>query len=70
MVASNAKKPPTADELWNAAERAAWKPLEPMLPSEWGEHYADVIRKRWAEMVHGEGCDWQSLTPAAPGKSL
>lgn len=27
------------------------------------EHYCDVIRKRWAKYVHGEGCDWQSLTP-------
>ena len=27
-------------------------------------HYCDVIRKRWAEFVHGEGCDWQALTPA------
>lgn len=26
-------------------------------------HYCDVIRKRWAEFVHGEGCDWKSLTP-------
>ena len=26
--------------------------------------YCDVIRKRWAEFVHGEGCDWQTLTPA------
>ena len=25
--------------------------------------YADVIRKRWAEFVHGEGCDWKKLTP-------
>ncbi len=25
--------------------------------------YCDVIRKRWAEFVRGEGCDWQSLTP-------
>jgi site-specific DNA-methyltransferase (adenine-specific) len=25
--------------------------------------YCDVIRKRWAEFVHGEGCDWESLTP-------
>lgn len=25
--------------------------------------YCDVIRKRWAEYVHGEGCDWVSLTP-------
>ena len=25
--------------------------------------YCDVIRRRWAEFVHGEGCDWQSLTP-------
>ena len=28
------------------------------------EKYCDVIRKRWAEFVHGEGCDWQELTPA------
>ena len=27
--------------------------------------YCDVIRRRWAEFVHGEGCDWQNLTPAA-----
>lgn len=26
-------------------------------------HYCDVIRRRWAEFVHGEECDWQSLTP-------
>ncbi len=26
--------------------------------------YCDVIRRRWAEFVHGEGCDWQTLTPA------
>lgn len=26
-------------------------------------HYCDVIRKRWAEFVHGENCDWQKLTP-------
>lgn len=24
----------------------------------------NVIRKRWAEFTHGEGCDWESLTPA------
>jgi len=24
--------------------------------------YVDVIRKRWAEYVHGEGCDWEKLT--------
>ena len=28
-------------------------------------HYCDVIRKRWAEFVHGEGCDWKALTPCA-----
>jgi site-specific DNA-methyltransferase (adenine-specific) len=28
-------------------------------------HYCDVIRKRWAEFTHGEGCDWQALTPCA-----
>lgn len=27
------------------------------------ELYTDIIRKRWAEFVHGEGCDWQALTP-------
>jgi site-specific DNA-methyltransferase (adenine-specific) len=27
--------------------------------------YCDVIRKRWAEFVHGEGCDWQELTKVA-----
>ena len=25
--------------------------------------YCDVIRQRWAEFVHGAGCDWQALTP-------
>lgn len=25
--------------------------------------YCDVIRKRWAEFVHGEGCDWAEKTP-------
>ena len=29
------------------------------------ERFADAIRKRWAEQVHGEGCDWVKLTPAA-----
>ena len=24
--------------------------------------YCDVIRRRWAEFVHGEGCDWEKLT--------
>lgn len=28
------------------------------------EKYCDVIRRRWAEFVHGEGCDWQEKTPA------
>jgi DNA modification methylase len=27
------------------------------------ELYCDVIRQRWAEFVHGQGCDWQALTP-------
>lgn len=27
--------------------------------------YADVIRRRWAELAHGEGCDWRELTPPA-----
>ena len=25
--------------------------------------YADVIRRRYAEFVHGENCNWQELTP-------
>jgi DNA modification methylase len=28
------------------------------------EKYCDVIRKRWAEFVHGEGCAWEELTKA------
>jgi len=24
--------------------------------------YCDVIRKRWAEYIHGEGCDWEMIT--------
>jgi site-specific DNA-methyltransferase (adenine-specific) len=28
-------------------------------------HYCDVIRRRWAEFTHGEGCDWKALTPKA-----
>jgi len=24
--------------------------------------YCDQIRKRWAEFVHGEGCEWETLT--------
>jgi len=27
--------------------------------------YCDVIRRRWAEFVHGKDCDWRSLTPEA-----
>ena len=27
--------------------------------------YCDVIRKRWAEFVHGKGCDWRKATPRA-----
>jgi DNA modification methylase len=27
--------------------------------------YCDVIRQRWAEFVHGAGCDWKKLTPSA-----
>ena len=30
-------------------------------------HYCDVIRKRWAEFVHDEGCDWEQLTPKLDG---
>ena len=28
------------------------------------EKYCDVIRRRWAEFKHGEGCNWMELTPA------
>lgn len=27
------------------------------------EKYVDVIRRRWAEFVHGAECDWQAMTP-------
>jgi site-specific DNA-methyltransferase (adenine-specific) len=33
------------------------------------EKYCDVIRKRWAEFTHGEGCDWQALTPKIQGET-
>ena len=29
--------------------------------------YCDVSRKRGAEFVHGEGCDWEQLTPKLDG---
>ena len=33
--------------------------------------YCDAIRRRWAEFVHGEGCDWAALTaPDAAGDTL
>jgi len=36
--------------------------------------YCDVIRRRWAEFVHGQGCDWRAMTAAccrrdAPAKA-
>ena len=31
--------------------------------AEFDPKYCDVIRKRWAEFVYGENCDWQKLTP-------
>ena len=33
------------------------------LAMEYDRHYCDIIRKRWAEFVAGEGCDWERLTP-------
>jgi len=35
---------------------------------ELSERFCDVARQRWAEMVHGEECDWPRLTPAADGQ--
>jgi DNA modification methylase len=32
------------------------------------ERFCDVARRRWAQEVHGEGCDWAELTPAAVGR--
>ena len=32
---------------------------------EFDPKYCDVIRRRWAEFVYGEGCDWESYTPEA-----
>ena len=34
------------------------------------EHYCDVIRRRWAEFKHGEGCDWKRLTPAIQPETI
>ncbi len=33
------------------------------------EKYCDVIRRRWAEFVHGEGCDWEALTPVVENEA-
>lgn len=41
----------------NLGRRAMLMELDPK--------YCDVIRKRWAEATHGEGCDWKTLTPEA-----
>jgi len=30
--------------------------------------YADVIRRRWAECLAGEGCDWRAATPPVNGR--
>ena len=30
---------------------------------EMDEKFCDVIRRRWAEFMNGEGCDWEALTP-------
>ncbi len=32
--------------------------------------YADVVRRRWAEFVHGEDCDWEGFTPALTAEPL
>lgn len=32
--------------------------------------YCDVIRRRWAEFVYGEGCDWQQYTPTINKKDI
>lgn len=42
---------------------AAEKVGRRVLGSEIDPHNCDVIRKRWAEFVHGVGCDWVALTP-------
>lgn len=34
--------------------------------SEMDPRYCDVTRKRWAEQVHGLGCDWAKVTTAGP----
>lgn len=33
------------------------------LGMEYDPHYCDVIRRRYAEFMSGEGCDWEALTP-------
>ena len=30
---------------------------------EYDPHYCDIIRRRYAEFMSGEGCDWEALTP-------
>ncbi len=45
----------TAIAAEKTGRRAALAELDPK--------YCDVIRRRWAEFVHGAGCDWETLTP-------
>ena len=52
----------TMDEAIAASEEAQKKLLFSKISDR--QKYVDVIRRRWAEFVHGEGCDWQALTPA------
>ena len=50
--------------LFNQVKIIMENEIEIMVADESHEKYVDVIRKRWAEFTHGEGCDWEALTPA------
>ena len=51
----NRAKPEPKREYLRRAKREEW----PGVPVKYN------IRRRWAEFVHGEGCDWKALTPLA-----
>ena len=66
LIKNSSKKGDTVTDLFGgsgstliAAEQTGRKAYL----MELDEKYCDVIRKRWAEFVHGEGGDWVGLSP-------
>lgn len=48
---------------------AAERTRRTCLAIELSEQFCDVARRRWAQEVHGDDCDWAKLTPAEGRRS-